>query len=186
MAITISGDSPNLTNASLTTPTLTSPTFAGTPSGSVITSMTAQASTSGTSIDFTSIPSWVKRITVMFSGVSLSGTDFLLVQIGDSGGVENTGYISTSIVTGAGTAASSSTSGFVIYQDAAGEIYSGIATIVNLTANSWVLSHAGKNNTVKGSFGGGDKTLSATLDRVRITSTGTNTFDAGSINILYE
>ena len=82
MAITLSGDSPNLTSASLTTPTLTSPTFAGTPSGSIITSMTAQASTSGTSIDFTSIPSWVKRITVMFNGVSTNGSNNLLIQIG--------------------------------------------------------------------------------------------------------
>ena len=71
MAITISGDSPNLTSATLTTPTLTSPVIAGTPTGvGVLTSGTAQASTSGTSIDFTSIPSWVKRITVMFDGVS--------------------------------------------------------------------------------------------------------------------
>jgi len=82
MPLSISGDSPNLTNAALTTPTLTSPTFAGTPSGSIITSMTAQASTSGTSIDFTSIPSWVKRVTVMYSGVSTNGTSNFLIQIG--------------------------------------------------------------------------------------------------------
>ena len=150
-------------------------------------SATAVASTSGTSIDFTSIPSWVKRITVMFSGVSVSGTSSFLIQIGPSAAVETTGYISTSIVTGAGTAQISSTAGFVIYQDAAAEINSGLATIINMTANSWVFSHAGKNNTVKGSFGGGDKTVASTLARVRITTVnGTDTFDAGTINIMYE
>jgi len=54
----------------------------------VIVSGTAVASTSGTSIDFTSIPSWVKRVTVMFAGVSTNGTGSYLIQIGDSGGIE--------------------------------------------------------------------------------------------------
>jgi hypothetical protein len=67
-----------------------------------ITSGTAVASTSGTSIDFTSIPSWVKRITVMLNGVSTSGTSIPLIQLGDSGGIENTGY---SAVAGASTSA---------------------------------------------------------------------------------
>ena len=172
------------TVATLTgTQTLTNKTI----QGGAITSGTAVASTSGTSIDFTSIPSWVKRVTVCFRGVSVSGTSSILIQLGDSGGIETTGYISTSIVTGAGTATISSTDGLVIYQDAAAEIHSGLATIINMTGNSWVFSHAGKNNTVKGSFGGGDKELSATLDRIRITTVnGTDTFDAGSVNILYE
>ena len=78
---------------------------------------TAVASTSGTSVDFTSIPSWVRRITIMFDGVSLSGTDQILVQLGDSGGLETTGYISGGAVTRDAntTNAGSSTSGFIIY-----------------------------------------------------------------------
>jgi len=84
--------------------------------GGAITSATAQASTSGTSIDFTSIPSWVKRITVMFNGVSLSGTSSILIQLGDSGGFENTGYVSTSVLSRDGTTPTglTSTAGFVV------------------------------------------------------------------------
>jgi hypothetical protein len=191
MAITISGDSPNLTSASLTTPTLTSPTFAGTPSGSIITSMTAQASTSGTSIDFTSIPSWVKRITVMFNAVSLTGTEALLVQIGDSGGVETTGYASSVAYTGTSVGGNNRTDGYVItVSGSATNTYSGAVTIVNISGNNWIQTGSMiYESTTPISFvllSTGIKTLSATLDRVRITNTGANTFDAGTINILYE
>ena len=193
MAITLSGDSPNLTSASLTTPTLTSPTFAGTPSGSIITSMTAQASTSGTSIDFTSIPSWVKRITVMFSGVSTSSTSILLVQLGDSGGVENTGYVSqagTVFNTNNTTRGSSFTTGFGLYGQTSDATYTftGVLSIFNITGTTFLASGSSLESTnVSVSTLSGSKTLSATLDRVRITTVnGTDTFDAGSINILYE
>lgn len=191
MPITISGDSPNFTNATLTTPTLTSPTFAGTPSGSVITSGTAVASTSGTSINFTGIPSWAKRITVMFRGVSTSGTSPYLVQLGDSGGIETTGYVSTSIGsdTASGDLGGDSTAGFIIARISASDIVSGhmVITLFDASTFAWVSSEVTKNNTGITTAGGGDKALSATLDRIRITTVnGTDTFDAGSINILYE
>jgi len=145
---------------------------------------TAQASTSGTSIDFTGIPSWVKRVTVMFSGVSTNGTSALLVQLGDSGGIENTGYVSTSIQA---TLTDSSTAGFIIRSATATNLFSGSMVIKNINGNEWVSDHVVKQSTTANAFGAGDKTLSATLDRVRITTVGgTDTFDAGSINILYE
>jgi hypothetical protein len=149
---------------------------------------TAVATTSGTSIDFTSIPSWVKRITVMFRGVSTNGTSNLLVQLGDSGGVENTGYVSTTTgFSGSGGSSLSSTAGFALYNTDAGYLISGSIVIVNISSNTWVSNGSGKLSTGASWTGGGDKELSATLDRVRITTVnGTDTFDAGSINILYE
>ena len=183
MAITLSGDSPNLTSASLTTPTLTSPTFAGTPSGSIITSMTAQASTSGTSIDFTSIPSWVKRITVMFSGVSTNGSSAVLVQLGDSGGIENTGYL------GSANSANFTTGFSDGFADGAAVRHGQFSIcLADSATNKWVCAVSmGKSDTTTSSVGGFSKPLSATLDRVRITTVGgTDTFDAGTINILYE
>jgi hypothetical protein len=175
----------------LTNKTLTSPTIGGTPTGvGVLTSGTSVASTSGTSIDFTSIPSWVKRVTVMFQGVSTSGTSTIQVQIGDSGGIENTGYVATSVrvATNSTTAGGSLTSGFPInVTPSAADIVSGTLVCNLMGSNLWVASLAGKASTTLGLVGGGDKTLSATLDRVRITTVnGTDTFDAGSINILYE
>ena len=154
-----------------------------------ITQGTAVASTSGTSIDFTGLPAWVKRLTVMLNGVSTSGTSSLLVQLGDSGGIENTGYISTSITddTGGGSLGTSSTAGFVYYQDQPSYVGYGIITIVLVSGNIWVSSHTGRMTTTNVVTGGGGKTLSDTLDRVRITTVnGTDTFDAGTVNILYE
>lgn len=157
--------------------------------GATITAGTAVASTSGTSIDFTSIPSWVKRITVMFNGVSTNGTSLIQVQIGDSGGIETTSYsgyyawISTSVVSGA-----ASTTGFQVNSNSAANNLAGNIVICNLSGNIWAASvMVGSSGAATSNTGGGVKELSATLDRVRITTVnGTDTFDAGSINILYE
>ena len=151
-----------------------------------VVSGTSQASTSGTSIDFTGIPSWVKRITVMFNGVSTNGTSNLLIQLGDAGGVENTGYISAANYT---SLTASSTAGFILLWgiDAAADTQQGCVIICNLTGNVWVSNGNMADNAGRNSSSAGSKTLSDTLDRVRITTVnGTDTFDAGSINILYE
>lgn len=158
---------------------------------SALTSQTAvvnPTSPASSSIDFTGIPSWVKRITVMFSGVSLSGTSDILVQLGDAGGFETTGYLSTCSAMSSGTTGvSTSTAGMIIRSAAAASVVSGIMTIQNLTGNSWVASFSGKQSATAGSTGGGDKTLSDTLTQVRIrTVNGTDTFDEGTINIIYE
>ena len=154
-----------------------------------IVSGTAVASTSGTSIDFTGIPSWVKRVTVMFNGVSLSGTSHYLVQLG-SGSITTTGYSTyfgyVVSDTSAGTA--TSTAGLGLWNGFAATTDFGLYTIALVSGNIWVANYSGA--TVGGTAiktGGGGVTLSGTLDRVRITTVnGTDTFDAGSINILYE
>jgi hypothetical protein len=160
----------------------------------VINSKTAVASTSGTSIDFTSIPAGVKRITVMFNGVSLSGTALPLIQLGDSGGIETTGYLGCGTNTREGVDVnidtSSSTIGFRIGSGVpSGAVaIAGAITITNVSGNIWVASGMCASTTeAVMRWGAGNKTLSDVLDRIRITTTnGTDTFDAGSINILYE
>jgi hypothetical protein len=153
-----------------------------------LTRATAQNSTSGTSINFTSIPSWVKKISVMFSSVSTSGTSSLLIQIG-SGSIATTGYASGVSTVGATSAASTSTTnGFLITgTDAATYLKSGVITIANLSGNLWVSSGV-LGITIGGSYiSGGNLTLSGVLDQIRITTVnGTDTFDAGVINIIYE
>ena len=143
-----------------------------------LTSDTAKTSTSGSSVEFTSIPSWVKRITVMFDGVSLNGTDRFLIQLGDSGGYETTGYVSTS-------GNNTSTSGFLAGQNNASDLQYMLMTIANMSGNSWV-SSSDTTNGVGTLTGAGFKTLSDVLDRIRVVPTGSNAFDAGSINIMYE
>jgi hypothetical protein len=154
-----------------------------------IVSGTTVATTSGTSIDFTGIPSWVKRITIMFNGVSTNGTNNPIVQIGISSGVETTGYISTSssLPNGATPSGSNSTAGFVIRSQQAANVITGHMIITSMGSNLWISSHALKQDTTTTMVGAGDKTLAGTLDRIRLTTTtGVDTFDAGSINILYE
>jgi len=178
---TVTIDAPAI--AGLNTMTLAAAT--GTLSPRVLS--TAVASTSGTSIDFTSIPSWVTRITVMFAGVSLSGSDNIFVQIG-SGSITSSGYNSYGMSfgnsSGAGTA---STAAFIVRMTAATDTISGQMIITNQTGNTWVSSHNfGSSTNTNACFGAGSVALSGTLDRVRVTVSGTNTFDAGSINIMYE
>jgi hypothetical protein len=153
-----------------------------------IVSGTAVASTSGTSIDFTGIPSWVKRITVMFNGVSLSSTANLLVQGGVSGTIDITGYTSTSTGTSGGAGGTATnTTGYVIRGTTGAISLSGHMVLTLLGSNIWVSSHACTfDGSASSVFGGGTNTFSGALDTIRITTTSTDTFDAGSINILYE
>ena len=163
---------------------------AATATNAVNTLATAVASTSGTSIDFTGLPSWVKKITVMLSGVSLSGAGLPIIQIG-SGSVETTGYVSYAGYVAASSGATTATTYFLIRAggSVSADVVYGIATIALVGSNIWVYSFSGGMNSAGnyGLVGGGTKTTSGTLDRVRITSTnGTDTFDAGTVNILYE
>jgi hypothetical protein len=162
-------------------------TLTGNASG-IIKSGTA-VTASGTSIDFTGIPSTAKRITVMFNGVSSSGTSNYLVQLGDAGGVENTGYTSRSNSSGAQV---TNTTGFLVTQAiaAATDTIFGFITccLVNSTTNMWcesgVINDVGQNACI---YSAGGKSLSDVLTQVRITTVnGTDTFDAGTINILWE
>jgi len=161
------------------------------PSASLITSGTAVASTSGTSIDFTSIPSWVKRITVMFNGVSTNGTANLLFRLGTSGGIASTGYSGrTSNIVSTTANGNNDTIGFVMGSGAsAADIFYGSIIFTNLNANIWCAqgSFSQIGATAFTTFPSGAISLSGTLTTVRITTgNGTDTFDAGSINILYE
>ena len=148
-----------------------------------IVSGTAVASTSGTSIDFTGIPSWVKRVTVMFSGVSTNGTSIVQVQLG-SGSFTTTGYVSGFQFS---TTTGSSTTGLAIGFATAGDVRHGSMIITNLSGNLWNEINSIWTTGSAAASGGGSVTLSGTLDRVRITTVnGTDTFDAGSINLLWE
>lgn len=165
--------------------TLTSPVFAGTPTGvGVLTSGTAVAA-SGSSVNFTSIPNWVKRITVMFNGVSTNGTSNPLIQIG-SGSIQTNGYSAGSRESGSQAVYMN---GFGIFSGAAVNLLYGHIVITNITANSWVATHNIYLNqtTAYSVVGGGSVTLVGILDTLRITTVnGVDIFDAGIINILYE
>lgn len=191
---TLVGDSATqtLTNKTLTSPTITSPTITGgslSGTSGVLSRGTAVASTSGTAIDFTGIPSWAKRITVMLNGVSTNSTSSVIIQIGSTT-FTTSGYSGAYAVISTGTAATTSASGFMLWfntSDTAAAVRSGIIVLTNISGNTWVASvsasiHSGGSITC----GAGSVSLGGALDRVRITTNGADTFDAGTINIMYE
>ena len=176
MALVLSGDSPSIS---------------GTYQGGVVTSGTAVASTSGTSIDFTSIPSWVKRITVMMNGVSISSAaPYPIVQLG-SGSVTASGYLGTltTLVSTSSVSTTATTTGFYFGNfSSTSDTVNGQMVLTLQNSNNWVASGTFSNtNNLRGLLTAGNLSLGGTLDRIRITTTnGTTTFTAGSINILYE
>jgi hypothetical protein len=149
------------------------------------------ATATGTSVDFTSIPAWVKRITVMFAGVSTNGSNFIDIQIGDSGGIETTGYTGaqTNIIGGGTGGNNYSGDAFELRYNGAVYTLSGhfVLTLLNSATNLWVGSgvHGVDSGIAATCFSAGQKTLSGVLDRLSI-SAGGDTFDAGSVNIMYE
>ena len=179
--VTTSG-SQTLTNKTLTSPTINTPVMGG----SVITSQ-AQVAASGTSITFSGIPSWVKRITVLFTEVSTSGTSPVLVQL-STGTVVTSGYASTSASTASTNIATAfSGSGFNINSILAANNITGSMRIELTTTNSWISSHAVKLSGTGAAFGGGLGNVPSSVTAVRITTVnGTDTFDVGNISITYE
>jgi len=147
---------------------------------------TAVATTSGTSIDFTGIPADVKRVTILLNEFSISGTSQPIIQIGDSGGIEATGYAST--VSRLGASSGTQSTGFILTETTNATILmTGVIDISLISGSLWVQSG---NMVLQGSgcaVGAGVKTLTGTLDRVRLTTLGgADTFDAGSMNISWE
>jgi len=155
---------------------------------------TAITLTNQTAPEFTGIPSWAKRITLMFNSVSTNSSSPIQVQIGDSGGFEDSGYTCLNTVFATGVAqVTTFTAGFGITASTtytgAGAAFNGHIVLTNISANIWIATCViGTTVTTPYSFiTNGNKTLSGVLDRVRITTAnGTDQFDAGSINIMWE
>lgn len=155
----------------------------------IIRRATSVASTSGTFIDFGGLPSWVYRITVAFNGVSTNGTSIKLLRLGTSGGIVTSGYESTSagMLASSLVSAGNSTTGFVVRSGQANETISGHYVLTNLESDVWVGSFTGKALTNYCMVGAGNISLGNALTTIRFTTVnGTDTFDAGTINIFYE
>jgi len=142
-----------------------------------------KSTTSGSSVSWTGLPDDVKKIIISFRNVSLNGSNNMLIQIGDSSGFETSGYSSYSKYDGG--SAVSSINGFVIRTGSSPISLVGHAIILKIGSNEWSFSHMSNLNGSSFTNGAGVKTLSGTLDRVRILPDGSNFFDQGSAGILY-
>ena len=158
--------------------------------GLQLTSGTAQATTSGSAFDFTGIPATAKRITVMMNGISnVSGVGAPLIQLG-SGSIDTAGYNSAatySVATnnvGSTSATNGMLAGSVL---AAATVFNGVLVLTHMGNNVWLAHGTGDSNGLSGCYvASGTKTLSGVLDRIRFTQHVADTFDAGSVNIMWE
>jgi len=153
---------------------------------------TVKNSTSGTSVEFTGISSTVKRITLIFNNVSTNGSNPFLFQLGDAGGFETTSYAGSGTIVGsASTTAANYTVGFGFDGGATAKLWHGTITFVNISGNIWVASGVfGRSDGANSAQVGGVKTLSDVLTQIRVigstNGSPTDTFDSGSINVIYE
>jgi hypothetical protein len=181
--ISVGGDSITGVASQSDVNAMTSTTEVLTPNHNQIILGTPVASTSGTTIDFTGIPAGVRRITVMFVGISTNGASSWGIQLGDSGGIETSGYSGSASVT-------NMSSNFVTAVGGASNIVHGsaILTLANSSTNTWVCQGTiGLSDSASAWSMGGSKSLTGVLDRIRLnTNNGTDTFDAGEVNISYE
>ena len=160
---------------------------------SPLVSFAALSAPQGASIDFIGIPSWAKRVSLVLSGVSTSSTSQVIAQIG-SGSIVSSGYTFYLSYSGGATqtSGSNSTTGFLFDANISGNAASlrnGIFTFINISSNTWVCNLSGSLNTSGSYFacvGSGYLALSGALDRVRLTTNGADTFDAGTVNVFYE
>ena len=197
-SVVISGDTSG--TVTLTVPatagsnTITLPAVTGTAvvagQNSSITANTFITATTQTSIEFTALPSWVKRITLMVNGLSTNSSGNILIQLGTgSTSYTTSGYLGSCSYMSSGVATTAFTTGFGIV-NATGStafVVQGSVVLTNLTGNIWVASGVfGESDIARTLTTGGGVTLGAALTAVRLYIDGTQQFDAGSINILYE
>jgi hypothetical protein len=152
---------------------------------------TAKASTSGTTVEFTGIPSWAKRITVMLSGVSTNGSSSPQIQVGTSSGFVTSGYaVVGSSISGAGAGSVDASSGFVFSNNniASTSVLGGVFTLCQISGNTWVGNGSfGDSGRQFMHLSSGSIAAAAAVDRIRVTTVnGTDAFDAGTVNIMYE
>ena len=147
---------------------------------------TAQASTSGTAIDFTGIPSWAKRITLMLNGVSTTGVAPFILQLGTSSGIVTNGYVGVMNALYSSIQVFQDSTGFRILIPAAIDTHGGTVTISSFgSSNTWTVSGVvAASSAIAFTTSGYSPNLGGTLDRIRLKTT--DTFDGGSVNIMYE
>ena len=162
-------------------------TFAAPSAGFTLSSTVA--TTSGTAIDFTGIPSTARLIILNFFDYSKSGGNSTLIQLGTSGGFVTSGYISAGVrtTTGPSIGAANKTDGFGVPDENGGYETAGqaIITCVDVSNNKWIYSFTGRGDSSLTMTAGGFIALGGTLTQIKVRPSGSDTFDTGAINLQY-
>ena len=158
-------------------------------SGYIARTQRSVVAATGTSILFTSIPSTAKRITVMWTSLGTNGGTNVMLRVGTSGGIVASGYVGGMVQTGNGAGSSASSTGMIIGGISPSESRTGTITINNLSGNTWIGTGLNISSDSASIFYSivSRISLAQALDRISITSTnGTDQFNSGSVNIMYE
>lgn len=193
MTVQINGTSGITTSSVGVTNTTTTDTLVVTSSATLggenlqrIQKFTSVASAGQTSLEFLTIPSWAKKITIMLAAVSTNGTTNPLVQLGSTS-YTTSGYAGSQSILNTSASTGNFSTGFSIGGGSAGNTRSGVLTLAMLKANTWVISGTvGFSDGTNVSILGGNVTIGGPLDRLRVYAGGTDTFDNGEVNIIVE
>lgn len=146
-------------------------------------------------LEFTDVPAWAKRIAVIFSGIAHTSTAYPLLQLGTAAQYVSSNYISTSGFVSATSGAAYHQAGFIVNLPSAADSLSGSMVLTQVSGNTWTASHAGRGDTNYAVTGGGHVDAGAVVTRLRLaltttansaSVTGTQTYSAGTVNVLYE
>jgi hypothetical protein len=148
---------------------------------------TEQATTSGTQIDFTSIPAGVRRVSFLLNAVSAAGAaKSLRLRIGPSGGVETSGYLSGARDSSAVTDSFQLNQGSDWADSGTGSA-SGIVTLERDTGSGWFLMSSLYNpNIPRVHDAAGRKVITGDLSRARFYWADNTAFDGGAITPTWE
>ncbi len=146
---------------------------------------TRVVTTSGTEANFTGIAAGASLIHVMFFDVSFDGGNEMMIQIGDSGGIDTDsnyrGHASNRASETANTTGFRVTLGMVV-----GGAVGGVITLARIDENKWGLSGQLSDGSVAPFKAAGQKELPGELTQIRVRPVGSDDFDGGVINILVQ
>ena len=152
-------------------------------------SKTEQLQLTGNTTLRTGIPSWAKRITMYWSGVSTTGTGKVGFRFYTNTGVVSSGYYATDTAIGNSSGVTTNTTnGFFMSLSAAANLRNGTFVLTKLYgSNDWVVSGlANVNNNTSSCMITGIVSLSNLATSIELFESGGAAFDAGSVSYVFE
>jgi hypothetical protein len=139
----------------------------------------SEVTINGTSVDLSvAIRAGACDIDVVLSALSSNGTSVPVLQLGDSGGYETSGYSGSAAMPGTAATQNSAVNGFALAGGwNASVVYHILVSLRKGAGNRWTSNLTGITNAVAGGgaahvIGAGDKTLTGELTQIGITTVG--------------
>lgn len=149
----------------------------------------SQALNGLTSVLFSGIPSWVTCIRGSIVSASIADTAVPIITLGDSGGLETSGYFGAVVggSSGASPVVSNLSAAFQLKQSSlAAQVWHSQFTLLKEGGSRWSLQSMTMNETGVWNVAAGSKTLSGELTQLEVgVSGGAGGYDAGTCSIVW-